>query len=308
MATRRPTGWCARGVLRRRSTSCPGRTGSWACRWGCSICRPGSRSRAPAFPSSPGWEHGWGGRWPTSCSTCIPGNTATWRLRRPTWSTGPPSPAPASCPSSRRRCTPRRPTICSSFPPPRCRSPTSTATRSSRPNALPATYVAYTPCFRREAGSGGKDTRGLIRVHQFDKVELVRLVRPGGLGGGARADHRPRRDRAPASGAALPGRGARRGRHRIRQRPDLRYRGVGRRSRSLARGLELEHLHRLPGSPGEHPLPAGAQGQARVRPHPQRVRRRLPAHDYRPIWRTTKRPTGRCECLRRWCRISASIA
>jgi len=44
--------------------------------------------------------------------------------------------------------------------------------------ALPATYVAYSPCFRREAGSGGKDTRGLIRVHQFDKVELVRLVRP----------------------------------------------------------------------------------------------------------------------------------
>jgi seryl-tRNA synthetase len=44
--------------------------------------------------------------------------------------------------------------------------------------ALPATYVAYTPCFRREAGSHGKDTRGLIRVHQFDKVELVRVVCP----------------------------------------------------------------------------------------------------------------------------------
>jgi seryl-tRNA synthetase len=43
---------------------------------------------------------------------------------------------------------------------------------------LPAAYVAYSPCFRREAFSGGKDTRGLIRVHQFDKVELVRIVRP----------------------------------------------------------------------------------------------------------------------------------
>jgi seryl-tRNA synthetase len=43
---------------------------------------------------------------------------------------------------------------------------------------LPLGYVAYTPCFRREAFSHGKDTRGLIRVHQFDKVELVRLVRP----------------------------------------------------------------------------------------------------------------------------------
>jgi len=43
---------------------------------------------------------------------------------------------------------------------------------------LPRGYVAFTPCFRREAGAHGKDTRGLIRVHQFDKVELVRLARP----------------------------------------------------------------------------------------------------------------------------------
>lgn len=46
------------------------------------------------------------------------------------------------------------------------------------PNALPIRYVAYTPCFRREAGSHGKDTRGLLRVHQFDKVELLRFERP----------------------------------------------------------------------------------------------------------------------------------
>jgi len=43
---------------------------------------------------------------------------------------------------------------------------------------LPIYYTAYTPCFRREAGSYGKDTRGIIRVHQFNKVELVKLVRP----------------------------------------------------------------------------------------------------------------------------------
>ena len=49
--------------------------------------------------------------------------------------------------------------------------------------ALPVSYVSYTPCFRREAFSHGKDTRGLIRVHQFDKVELVRLVRPEESGG-----------------------------------------------------------------------------------------------------------------------------
>ncbi|MCP4447411.1 MAG: serine--tRNA ligase [Myxococcales bacterium] len=44
---------------------------------------------------------------------------------------------------------------------------------------LPIKYTAYTPCFRAEAGSYGKDTRGLIRQHQFDKVELVQFVEPG---------------------------------------------------------------------------------------------------------------------------------
>jgi seryl-tRNA synthetase len=44
--------------------------------------------------------------------------------------------------------------------------------------SLPIRYTAYTPCFRREAGSYGKDTRGLIRLHQFNKVELVAFVRP----------------------------------------------------------------------------------------------------------------------------------
>jgi seryl-tRNA synthetase len=43
---------------------------------------------------------------------------------------------------------------------------------------LPIHHCAYTPCFRREAGSYGRDTRGLIRLHQFNKVELVKLVRP----------------------------------------------------------------------------------------------------------------------------------
>ena len=40
---------------------------------------------------------------------------------------------------------------------------------------LPLYYTAYTPCFRREAGAAGRDVRGLIRVHQFNKVELVKL-------------------------------------------------------------------------------------------------------------------------------------
>ena len=43
---------------------------------------------------------------------------------------------------------------------------------------LPKKFVAYTPCFRREAGSAGRETRGIIRVHQFDKVELVKVTAP----------------------------------------------------------------------------------------------------------------------------------
>lgn len=43
---------------------------------------------------------------------------------------------------------------------------------------LPIKMTAHTPCFRSEAGSYGRDTRGLIRMHQFDKVEMVQIVRP----------------------------------------------------------------------------------------------------------------------------------
>jgi seryl-tRNA synthetase len=47
-----------------------------------------------------------------------------------------------------------------------------------RAEQLPIRYVAYTPCFRREAGAAGLGTRGLIRMHQFDKVELVKVTTP----------------------------------------------------------------------------------------------------------------------------------
>ena len=45
-------------------------------------------------------------------------------------------------------------------------------------NELPKKFVAYTPCFRREAGAAGRETRGIVRVHQFDKVELVKITTP----------------------------------------------------------------------------------------------------------------------------------
>jgi len=51
-----------------------------------------------------------------------------------------------------------------------------------RADELPKKYVAYTPCFRREAGSAGRETRGILRVHQFDKVELVKITTPESSG------------------------------------------------------------------------------------------------------------------------------
>ena len=53
-----------------------------------------------------------------------------------------------------------------------------------RAGEMPLRYAAYSPCFRREAGAAGKDTRGLLRVHQFDKVELVRVETPADSRGG----------------------------------------------------------------------------------------------------------------------------
>ena len=56
---------------------------------------------------------------------------------------------------------------------------------------LPRRYAGFSTCFRREAGSYGKDTRGIIRVHQFDKVEMFAYVDPDGRGRGAPAAARP---------------------------------------------------------------------------------------------------------------------
>ena len=97
------------------------------------------------------------------------------------------APAPGRSPTRKTRCTSSRATICTWSRPPKSRSPTSTATRSSRRSELPIRYAAYSPCFRREAGAAGQATRGILRVHQFDKVEMVFFEKPEDSGEGARA-------------------------------------------------------------------------------------------------------------------------
>ena len=71
--------------------------------------------------------------------------------------------------------------------------------------ALPLRYAGFSTCFRREAGAAGKDTRGIFRVHQFDKVEMFAFVRPGRVPGRARAPARDRGGDVPGARDALPG-------------------------------------------------------------------------------------------------------
>ena len=96
-------------------------------------------------------------------------------------------------------------------------------------DALPLRYVAHTPCFRREAGSYGKDTRGMIRLHQFDKVELVQVVEPAQSWDAHEGAHGPRGNGPETPRTTLSGGGP------LRRRPGLR-RCQDDRSRSLATG------------------------------------------------------------------------
>ena len=129
--------------------------------------------------------------------------------------------------------------------------------------ALPLRYAGFSPCFRREAGAAGRDTRGIFRVHQFDKVEMFSFVRPED----AEAEHeRLLDDRGgdPAGARDPLPRGQHRGRRpRLLGGQEVRLRGVAARPAALPRAdLDLEH-DRLPGAPARRPLPAGRAAASR---------------------------------------------
>ena len=172
------------------------------------------------------------------------------------------------------------------------------ATRSSPPTRCRFATRASRPCFRREAGAAGKDTRGIFRVHQFDKVEMFCFVDARGGPGRARAPAGDRGVDPPGPRDPLP-----RGRDR------------GRRPRRV--GGEEVRLRGLAAGPG--PLPR-AHLDARTRPitrpgastsatGPRRAgRRRSTRSTARPsrsaarssrCSRTASRTTARCVCPRR---------
>ena len=125
--------------------------------------------------------------------------------------------------------------------------------------ALPIRYAAYSASFRREAGAAGRDTRGILRVHQFDKVEMVSFVRPEDSA--AELEWLTERAESLLQRLGLAYRVAAHGDARDGLRPgqEVRPRGLGAGRRALARGEQRQQLPRLPGA---------AHGRSATAPRP----------------------------------------
>ncbi len=101
---------------------------------------------------------------------------------------------------------------------------------------LPIRYVAYSPCFRREAGAAGARTRGILRVHQFDKVEMVCFEKPAESNDTLEWLTAARRDLPPAPRPGLSREADGHRRHGLHAGQEVRPRGLGaRRARTGSR-------------------------------------------------------------------------
>ena len=163
-------------------------------------------------------------------------------------------------------------------------------------DALPLRYAAFSPCFRKEAGSHGKDTRGIIRVHWFDKVEMFVYTTVED----SYAEHqrlldweKEFLDKLELAYRVIDVAAGDLGLSRAAQ---VRLRGVDPHPGPLPRAdLDLE-LHRLPGPAPRHPRPAPPTAADRAGRHAQRhAVRHHRARSWRS-WRPTSRPTARCGC------------
>ena len=136
---------------------------------------------------------------------------------------------------------------------------------------LPIRMTAHTQCFRSEAGSAGKDTAGMLRQHQFEKVEMVSITRP--------EDSRAEQERMTGcaagdpggAGAAVPDGGARDRGHGVRGAADPRPRGLAAGAGDLSRDLLGLGLRRLPGAADGRAVPPRRGGAAGVRAHAERL-------------------------------------
>ena len=131
----------------------------------------------------------------------------------------------------------RRPLLTSS-PPPRCRSPTTTATRSSRARSCPSSTAPSRRAFAPRPARPARTRAGLIRQHQFHKVELVKFARPGAADGRRWSRWLDDAQRGAPAARAAPPRGAPlHRRHGLRLREDLRPRGLAARGRTRIREI-----------------------------------------------------------------------
>ncbi len=139
------------------------------------------------------------------------------------------------------------------------------------PGGLPLKLVAHTPCFRSEAGAAGKDTRGMIRQHQFDKVELVHIVRPedsyaaleeltGHAEAVLKALELPYRVLALCAGDVG-----------LQCRQDLRSRGMAALAAALSRDIILQQLRVVSGPPRAGALAKSRERQTRTGAHLERL-------------------------------------
>ena len=127
---------------------------------------------------------------------------------------------------------------------------------------LPLHHVAYTPCFRREKMSAGRDVRGIKRGHQFDKVEMVKFVEPETSDAELSRLLDNAEDVCRAARPAPPGGADVHRRPELRGRDQVRRRGLGARLRRVAGGQLLLELPRLPGPPRLDPLSARDRGRS----------------------------------------------
>ena len=166
-------------------------------------------------------------------------------------------------------------------------------------DALPLRFTAYTPCFRAEAGAAGKDTRGMLRQHQFSKVELVSVTRPED----SEAEHERmtalRRRGVEAPRPRIPGGRAVRRRHGLLGAQDLRHRGLAAGAGALPRNLQLLQLLGLPGAAHERALPACRREADQLRPHPSTALRWRWAALSSPCLKTISARTAAWPCPRR---------
>ena len=124
---------------------------------------------------------------------------------------------------------------------------------------LPIRYTAYTPCFRSEAGSYGQDVRGLIRQHQFDKVELVKLTTQEHSYDELEKLTENAEDGAETPRASVPESAALHRRHGVRVGQDVRHRGLAAEPEGLSRNLVLQQHGGLPGTARQHQVPVPAE-------------------------------------------------